>query len=206
MNVYRANELHLNGRRTFPWTAADYDPLVRFCDFRSHPELIESSLEDFVPWAHCAGVTDFYSYLRWLNGPESELESEDCAFRGVVKNETPDQFHKRLQTDGRVMLHFRRLLHNCNDASAQWLLECFEHYLRQVKQEFVWGCIGLSQAPTFFKEIQSHGLTLTMNFWSWGDDEGETMENFRLVVNALREASQYVSQEIGDNACASAGS
>jgi hypothetical protein len=80
MHVYRSNELQLDGRRTFPWITADYDPRVRFYDFRSHPELIDFSLEDFMPWDRYPGIRDFYSYLRWLNGPESELESEDCAF------------------------------------------------------------------------------------------------------------------------------
>jgi hypothetical protein len=96
------------------------------------------------------------------------------------------------------MLHYRPLPYDSNDASAKWLLECFEHYLRQVKRDFAWGCFGLSQASTFYKEIQSPGLTLTLNFWSWGDDEAEAMKNFSLVIGALSEASGHVSQEVAD--------
>jgi hypothetical protein len=84
MHVYEATEKALDGVRSHPWQAAAYDCACRCYDFKTHPELIPKVLEDFVPWAKYPAVQDFYSYVAWLNGPDSELESNACAFAGVT--------------------------------------------------------------------------------------------------------------------------
>lgn len=65
---------------TFPWSAASNDPRGAYVNFRERPELIARALEDFRPWARTAAVKEFYDLLRWINGPESMLESVGCAF------------------------------------------------------------------------------------------------------------------------------
>lgn len=80
MIVYRATELDIDTGRTHPWTFAEHNPSWRYVDFRREPEKIETSLEDFRPWAQFPATQRFYELIRWLNGPDSLFETNDCAF------------------------------------------------------------------------------------------------------------------------------
>jgi hypothetical protein len=46
--------------RNHPWEAAEYDHDSRYCDFKANPELIETSLEDFAPFASERAVQQFF--------------------------------------------------------------------------------------------------------------------------------------------------
>src|SRR5512140_780274 len=74
--------------RAHPWTVATLDPSARYMDLKANPALIRLSLEDFLPFSRWPAIDTFYSLLEWLNGPESTLESNDCAFEGPCANPT----------------------------------------------------------------------------------------------------------------------
>lgn len=197
MHVYEATEKTLEGVRSHPWQTALYDPKCRCYDFKMHPELIPTVLEDFVPWAKYPAVQDFYSYLAWLNGPNSELESNDCAFAGVEPNLSPNLTPSPLQASGRLMLFFRSLPRNCEQTNTEWLYQCFLFYLARVQPDLQLGMVGLSRTSTEFEALnRRQGASLVLNFWSWGETETEVMSNLQKVVSALREASIEVCTDI----------
>jgi len=177
--------------RSHPWLDSASDPNARYHDFRASPQLIQSALEDFVPWARFSAVQAFYTLLRRLNHERSTLETNDCEFTGPHANETPS-IAKALSCSGRLMLLFRALRQN-TEAS---LLESLEHglhvQLNELDEAFAWGLVGTTIVPTRFLALpaandQQLGNQLMISFWAWGDTEADTMQNLgRLFTNLTR--------------------
>ena len=63
-----------------------------YVDFKREPSRIPEVLEDFKPFAGERAIQTFYEFLRWINGPDSLLETCDCAFRGVNGDQEPRLF------------------------------------------------------------------------------------------------------------------
>lgn len=190
MHIYESKELALSGVRSHPWDVAAYDSACRYYDFKQHPELIPNVLEDFLPWAKYSAIQDFYSYLTWLNGPDSQLESNDCAFGGITDNKSPNRTTSKLQASGRLIVFFRLLAANCEAQYTEWLFQCFWFYLERVESDFRLGTIGLSKAETEFLDLNRRkGMSLVFNFWSWGNTEIEVMSNLQRLIAGLRQAS-----------------
>jgi hypothetical protein len=197
VHIYEATELALEGVRSHPWLTSLYDQKCRYYDFKKNPELIPQVLEDFLPWARYQAIQDFYSYLAWLNGPDSELESDDCAFTGAEKNLSPNITSKKLQVSGRLMLLFRSLACNCENTNSEWLFKCFWFYLERVEPELELGVIGLSRTTTEFIALnRREGKSLVLNFWAWGDSEAEAMDNLQILIRGLKQASSEVCTDI----------
>jgi hypothetical protein len=136
----------------------------------------------------------FYDMLRWLNGPDSELETDDCAFGGIRRS-SKSELADMKQADGRLMLFYRQLPFNC-DQSAEWLMDCFDFHLRRLNTEIDLGVVGLSKAETYFKSILQTGRSLILNFWAWGNTHDEVMDNLNLVFATMFESARCVSHEI----------
>jgi hypothetical protein len=192
MHVY--DEKDLEGMRMHPWSTSEGDPRCRYYDFRTRPELIPTVLEDFLPWAHYAAVKDFYDYLAWLNGNDSELESNDCAFGGIRRNGSLHMNSKKSQADGRLMVFFRSLRMNCNKQNESYLKECFRFYLER-SQPINFAAIGLSRLPTKFKAVNMIGSCLVFSFFAWGDTELETMATLQQLFSCLKDTSVRVCQD-----------
>jgi hypothetical protein len=197
MDVYKAKEHTLSGVRVHPWRTASYDSACRYYDFKQHPELIPNVLEDFLPWSKYPAIQDFYSYLAWLNGPDSQLESNDCAFGGITDNNSPNRTSSKLQASGRLMVIFRSLAANCEAQCVEWLFKCFWFYLERAEVNLQLGTIGLSKADIDFLDLNRRkGMSLVLNFWSWGDTEFEAMNNLQRLIAGLRSASVEVCTDI----------
>ena len=189
------------GGRYHPWTAAEYNLEAKYYDLKKQPELIETALEDFVPYAAWPAVQTFYKLLRWMNGPESYLESNDCTFTGPRENLIDKQFKKALRCYGRLMVLNRVLQYNTFTAFSDWLARCYEFHLRRVDPTFDCGAVALSKVSAGFVELpggaeKNRGKQLVLNFWAYGDDEAETMKNLDRLFTNLFEASRKVSIEI----------
>src|SRR5216683_5601169 len=105
---YDANRVY-PGSRLHPY-APGAPGQTGHVDLKAHPELIESALEDFVPFTHRPATQAFYELLRELNGPASHLESSDCAYRApkpVVSRNSNDAIGEsasRLLDDARWLV------------------------------------------------------------------------------------------------------
>jgi hypothetical protein len=57
--------------RPHPWQASMYDRSAKFVDFLKRPDLIRSSLEDFLPYAAQPAIDRFFQLVEWMNGPDT---------------------------------------------------------------------------------------------------------------------------------------
>jgi hypothetical protein len=211
----------LNERiRAQPWSTAERDENEKYYDFRAHPELISEVLEDFRPWDHYESVERFYELVRWVNGDDSRFESNDCAFAGPSENAQKEKFSKELVCSGRLMLYFRSLDLNLSTGSGEfalrvekdppdylanllfeWLVERSLELIGPLDKESIWTCLALEIHPAFYTEAlvndkDKFGHQVSFQFWAWGDNEGETMENFGIVVDAMSRCLRILSDEM----------
>jgi hypothetical protein len=201
MKTYRRETSAADTPRAFPWTDAASNPGSRYHDFKTHPHLVRTSLEDFAPWNGCAAVETFYRLLEWLNAPGGALESNDCEFTGPRDNPDPG-FRKARECSGRLMILYRDLPLNVSGPRVAWLEGATLRHLAEIDPDFEWGAVGTTIMRTQYvglplPEERQMGFQLMLSFWAWGDTEEETMTHLdRLFGNlsrALREASSEIA-------------
>jgi hypothetical protein len=194
MIVYRAMELDEKMGRTHPWTFAVHDPNCRYVDFRTEPERIESALEDFRPWGQYPAVERFYALLRWLNGPESLFETNDCLLR--IEDNTDPVRPYRLQAAGRLMLFPSDMRLTCAPDFIEWMMQCFDHYLRQIQPSAPAAAVGIAKGSCWFKSVDAEGQELILYFWAWGDTHDATMENLERIFERIRMAAENANEDV----------
>lgn len=210
------------GVRVHPWTTASDDPNEKYYDVKRTPEVIPAVLEDYRPWDHYDSVKAFYDLLRWINVEDPNFETNDCAFQGPHENPQKDKYQKELVCSGRLMFFFRDLVLNLSRESASaW--KAFQltgqtpqyqinkqiesignrslELLEQLTREPAWYCVAVELYPVFYSEAATSepnkfGYELSFQFWAWGDDESETMDNFGLAVQTMRQCLQTLSAEM----------
>jgi hypothetical protein len=144
-----------------------------FVDFKREPERIETVLEDFRPLAHESAVRTFYSFLRWINGPESILETCDCALRGSETNE--DEGNTRaFGVHGRLMLMYRDLQANCDDAKTGALCNALGNGLTAIDPDFSENdaAIYLAMSSAFHTDLGSGQRDANGALWFTPSDVG----------------------------------
>jgi hypothetical protein len=208
MIIYRDKDLEelfsTRGIRAHQWDYAEHDQRHRYVDFKEHPELIEETLIDFHPWRHFVEIGEFYDLIRWLNGPESVLETNDCAFHGPHPNDRRDHPRKDLdlpwRADGRVMVLWRELRLNRSRHSTDWLGGAIQHYAKFTDQEWTEGVLGLA-----FADIRLDGITpntvgrqISIQWWLWEETEARVMAGFGRLSRNLREVLGHVSREVNE--------
>jgi len=177
--------------RSHPWLQSTTDVAAHYYDFTKSPQLIRSTLEDFVPWGHYGAIETFYALLERLNHTRSALETNDCEFTGPHLNDEPE-IPKAFGCSGRLMLLFRSLTRNTVEASVASLTHALHSNLAQLDEAFVWGLVGTTLVPTRYLGLpesngQQLGQQLMISFWAWGDSEADTMLNLdRLLTNLSR--------------------
>jgi hypothetical protein len=119
VQVYYDEHRVYPGSRLHPYAPGDPGQ-TGYVDLKVHPELIESALEDFVPFAHRPATQAFYELLRALNGPASHLETSDCAYRAPKPHQDLNSTLS-LCAIGRVYVLFRDLRLNCIASQMEWL-------------------------------------------------------------------------------------
>lgn len=186
-----------------------------FVDFRNEPDRIPSTLEDFIPFNQEPAVQIFYDFLRWLNGPESILESCDCALQAPEPHEY-DFSPKQLCVHGRLMIMFRDLKLNCT-AEIDDLHDIFWGTLTAQKPHLMRDriAVGIDLSPALHRSISpvkpdnegflfianddpGLGYHLLINFQAFGDTNEEAWGNlaqlFRGLDSACRETSRQLSE------------
>lgn len=185
--------------RSHPWTVATADSQNRYRDFKEDPTLVRASLEDFRPWSHWPAVERFYGLVEWINGPDSVLESNDCAFNGPAANTTP-QFAKTLEATGRLMVLWRVLPLNLVRANSDWLKGLLHRQLNENDAELEYGVVGITVFPVRYitpaaGDAQQLGFQLLLSFWAWGDDREEVMAHLDQTVSGIGSALHTVARE-----------
>lgn len=210
MDIYHDREAGFEKPRLHPYISVRPGE-AGFVDFKLQPEQIEQLLEDFLPLSHEPSIQAFYEFLRWLNGPESILESCDCALRGPEAH-TFDYSSRSLCVHGRLMLMHRDPRANC-DERFDLLYDTLSNELVAVDPEFKrdHAAVGLAQSAALYRSL-SHGgfgedgFILTMDtdpgrgqqlmllFRAFGHDREEAFRNlgrvFKNIELACRRASK----------------
>jgi hypothetical protein len=224
MKAYKDEAVKVSSIRAHPWTENEFNLEEKYYDFKAHPELIPQVLEKFRDWAKYDGVQLFYDLLRWLNGPDSRLESNDCRFRPPGNNSQKDTWPKELVCSGDLLVFFRNLKFNLSDKSTEWATQRIIpgsalpplppgkyidwlqhrsfHYIQRLNAGFKWSCVALLLFPTVYTELplehnDKFGHGVVFKWWAWGDTEEETMNNFKEVIATMFECLKLVSEEIG---------
>lgn len=198
MNAYRDHRFESRPSGFHPYDGAEYSSRVQYYDFKASPELILSVLEDFNPWASYQAVQTFFELVGWLNGPESLLESNDCAFGGP-RPETDNRWEKALIVSGRIMIFYRSLVLNELIQNALQLNEAVLHYLSALEPELTRqeASIGTSIVQTRYTGPHRDGYRLQVSFWAWGNTDDEAFENLNRLFRALLTCLQDVSGDLG---------
>lgn len=178
MKVYELADPDQLRLRAHPWTHTDANPHHRYVDFRKNPAQIRTELEDLRPWKGHAFTETFFRLLEFINGPDSLLESNDCAFVGPHPNDGPHS-ERRLQATGRVMVLFRDLTLNTSEQHVNALTQRIARALSQ-QPETVEAIVGVSRVAVHFTTLsgppaKQQGQQLMLSFWAWGDDEADTL-------------------------------
>jgi len=178
------------------------------------PELIETTLEDFRPFSDQQAIKTFYAFLRWINGPESQLETNDCALRAPTSHSDANS-HFSLCIYGRVYILYRNLKLNSSAPHVERIAQEFFSALRQVDPEFTKaaGVIGLTLNPTLQTAISQgfwhpdgsfdvapsdpgFGRHLMVTFWAYGENEDQSFSHLNRVFLNIWDAAQTVSKKV----------
>lgn len=189
--------------RRHPWTVGKEAPF-RYHDFKQHPELIPTVLEDFVPYAQQPGFEGFFDFLRWVNDPDSIFESNDCGTRPPKDNDDSTSHLARAMT-GRVMLLFRDLRRNFYPMQYQLLFQLLLEELKatdptMTKDEGVFGLVqedaAYDDVITNDPEMYRIGHQFTVMHWVWGATDAELYQNLGRMYRNLTVALQKVGTHL----------
>ncbi len=199
--------------RLHPYVAAEPNQ-TGHVDFKSQPALIRIALEDFRPFADQAAVQTFYSFVEWINGPDSSLETNDCAFR------PPEPHHDAnsplaLSTHGRLFVLYRNLALNSSQEHNNWLCGALMASLRHTDRELSAGeaVIGFTLTAAIQTAISTGhwvsdtlfdtpgddpglGRHLMISFWAYGNTTEDAFGNLDRLFTNLWAACKMVSDEI----------
>jgi len=186
--------------RTHPWSVTIYDDpgdAGAYYDFIKQPELIPHVLEDFKPFADKKAIQHFYQFLEWINGPESILETNDCAMRGPVKNES--FFKGALRIGGRVEILYRDKRLNLNLPHIQWLWRMVSLYLQTNRPDFHDAVIEIAPIATDylgFPHNQCRGNRLRLVFNVHGDTEAEVFDRLFHTFDSIWDTAKRISDAV----------
>ena len=184
--------------RAHPWGAATSNPSLKYYNFKAQPELIQQVLEDFKPWEHYTAIPTFYDLLRWLNGPNSVFETNDCGLRPPKIDPAPPaliRFSAPTVMHGRLSVLFRDLIHNTRSESIEWLQKGILGWLKDGVPNWP-VCVFVGPWPHVFIDIGKPGNTLQLRYWAWGENEAEAMQFLDALYRALTACFKSASASI----------
>lgn len=199
MQAYIDRNLHQSEPRRHPWTVGKSDSF-RYYDFKKEPDLIPHVLEDFSPYVGRLGIEGFFDFLRWVNGPQSIFESNDCATRPPKDNVDPTSRFSRAMM-GRVMLLFRDLKRNLYPNQYDMLFGSLLKELKAIDPAMTkdQGVFGLVLEKAVFDDVITNdagmcriGHQCTLMHWVWGENDAELFQNLGRMYRNLTEALQVV--------------
>jgi len=201
MDVLISKHIDNSMLRSHPWTTMQTDDKSIYMDFKQHPNLIRTSIEDLIPYKKQDFVEQFYTLIEWINSRNSLLESNDCTFNSVEDNPDP-QYPFAKKCSARLMILFRHLPENCQEKSINWLLEQLQNLIATSKPKFKAGAIGLSLSPTCYLALGDKpdtggmGYQVTLNFFAYGKNERRCYESMKEILVVTEHCLSRVNKRI----------
>jgi hypothetical protein len=212
MKVYYDDARTYPGSRLHPYGAGATGQ-TGHVDLRAHPELIETALEDFVPFAQRAATRAFYDLLREVNGPASHLETSDCAYRAPKPHQDPNS-PLALCTVGRLYVLFRDLRLNCIGTQVEWLCGKLMAHLNETDPTLTaaQGVVAFTRVRILYTALSrgawrpegfeaepndpGHGEQVMLSFFAYGNTEDEVDANLLRVFRNTTASCTLISNEI----------
>ncbi len=185
-----------------------------YVDFMAQPDLIPHVLEDFRPFADKQAIQTFYEFLKWINSPQSQLATNDCALRAPQPHQDRHSQFK-LSAHGRVFVLFRNLHLNSSPTHADWLISALMHFLATEHPDIAVheGVVGVTQNPALQVAISNGhfhadsrfearendpglGKHAMLSFWAYGDTEAHAFENLDRVFRCIWTVTTKISEDI----------
>ncbi len=201
MDAFTSSNIDSSALRSHPWTAMQNDQTSVYMDFKKNPTLIRKSLEDFIPLKKWPFVESFYSFVEWINSPQSALESNDCTFN-VVEENTDQQYPYAKKCSARLMILFRDIPENCQQRSIDWLSQHILQSVASTKLGFRAGAICLSQNETCYlalgdtPETGGMGQQVVLTFFAYGKNEKRCYESMQQVIDHAYDCVKKVNKKI----------
>lgn len=214
MTVYYDHSRTYATARLHPYTAAQPGE-SGYVDFKADPQLIPEVLEDFRPFADRPAIQTFYSFLRWINGPSSHLESSDCALRPPGPHQDGNSTLP-LCIYGRLCLQFRDPFLNSSLPKVARLsariMECLHATDAGLSEEA--GVVGVTRVPILQLAISKgtwqpdesfkaqlddpgRGEQLMLSFWAYGKDDDEAFASLeRVFTNIWTACRSLVGEDL----------
>jgi hypothetical protein len=176
--------------REHPWQGAESGNDAAYHNFVERPDLISTVLENFKPHADWGAIQTFYELLRWLNGPISPFETNDCGLMDpCVDPNAPDLIRPRFETDplkiyGRLAVLYRDLGRNTSPQHVSWLKKCIFDGLGQRVEDFP-AAVSISDWPHWFIALDKPGHVVLLQYWSWGSDTAQAVHNLDGIYQSL---------------------
>jgi hypothetical protein len=192
MRAFFESIIKTDSIRYHPWTTSVHDPEGKYYDFKKHPELIRTSLEEFTPYDKYQAIEECYQLIEWLNGSDSFLETNDARLEPNVKNPNYPTIDRRLVLSSSISVLFRNLDLNLSSTISppnEWLIKTTESRLDGLPNP-LYGVVKLYLFPTKFMKAtldarQQLGHSVIYKILAWGNAEAEQFENFHQVVKNL---------------------
>lgn len=212
MDIFHDPEAGFENPRMHPYISKRAGE-AGFIDFKREPERIAHVLEDFVKFSHKPAIQTFYGLLAWLNGPESILESCDCALRGPEVHGR-DHASRPLCAHGRLMLMYRNPLANC-DERIDLLYDTLGDELNAIDPQLKrdQAAVSFALSPVLYKGLSlgcededgfilaapndpGRGHHVLLQFQAFGNDTEEAFRHLDRVFQNLELACRRTSEMV----------
>jgi hypothetical protein len=201
MHAFHDLQEEVGEPRLHPWDRSASDPNARFVNFRNHPELVRTSLEDFVPYAHQPAIDRFFELVEWMNSSESIWETTESKFWRVSTHTNRFFSPYRLTCSGRLVFFCRDHLWQCT--RSEWAFTNLLARLENRQPTPLNACVGVFTMPTLFLSLSDDGgrtapecKALGVRCYGFGNTEDEAFQGFGSGVHAVRDSSHQMSAMI----------
>lgn len=195
MDAFYDDEMTHPSVRLHPYIAI-HEGQSGYVDFKREPSRIPDVLEDFKPYAGERAIQTFYEFLRWINGPDSHLETCDCAFRGPAPH-ADEVSSFSLRGDGRVFVMYRDEALNCEWSNVHWLSARLMTGLSEVDAEFPHdqATVALTVSAALHASL-CQGTRLADGYWECAPDDPGYGHHIMLTFYAYGDDAQHVFQRL----------
>ena len=202
MIVVSSFEITESGRRSQPWGRTDgheHRP-GKYYNFRDNPELIETHLEDFIEHSDQCAIKDFYAFVKWINGPDSVLESTDCLLSGAPYPEPAATMYRCTHAiKGRFEFFIRQLELNADKKTFMWVYEKLSVYLQIERSDFRKGSFRISPLITDYINTSGNkftGYRFCIYFQAYGKGVSDTWDSLSAMFECLEKATKRLNREM----------
>jgi hypothetical protein len=186
--------------RPHPWQGSLHDPNAKFVDFLKRPDLVRSSLEDFIPYASQPAIDRFFSLVEWMNGPDTVWETTESYLWPAAAPHS-NRFFANYPIICSVRLVFFNRNHLWQCRQAEWTFGQLLNGLQRREPVHPNACVGVFTVPTLFLSLSNDGgksalecKAIGVRCYGFGTSESQAFDGVGLGVDAVREVAEGMTK------------